>query len=114
MKLLNSMFTVVEVQDANHYRIALHPEHIIYQAHFPGHPITPGVCIVKMLTELKGVKLVEIKNLKFVTPLSPVEDPEVSVSFDKVQEDGDVVRLRGSIVDGDKVYTKFSLIGKHA
>ena len=34
------------------YTIKLIPSCVIYQAHFPGEPITPGVCIVQMAKEL--------------------------------------------------------------
>ena len=34
------------------YEIALNAQHFIYQAHFPGEPITPGVCILQMACEL--------------------------------------------------------------
>ena len=40
------------------YEIALNAQHFIYQAHFPGEPITPGVCILQMACELLGVGIV--------------------------------------------------------
>ena len=32
--------------------IRLLPDNVIYKAHFPEKPITPGVCIVQMAVEL--------------------------------------------------------------
>ncbi len=55
MKLQNSMYRIVnssEETDMIDYQIELNPEHYIYKAHFPGNPITPGVCIIKMITEV--------------------------------------------------------------
>ena len=45
MRLINKMFSIVS--EGETVRIQLHPEHVIYQAHFPGSPITPGVCIIQ-------------------------------------------------------------------
>lgn len=47
------------------------PESPIYAAHFPGYPITPGVCLVQMVLELMGKEMTGAKDIKFVTPLMP-------------------------------------------
>ena len=61
----------------------------IYKAHFPGFPVTPGVCIVGMAVELasalvgRKLELSEAKDIKFVTPIFPkgetVIDFEISL-----------------------------------
>ena len=59
------------------FRVRLNPEHIIYKAHFPEQPITPGVIIVRMAVELlseslgRRVRLVAAPNIKFSAPLFP-------------------------------------------
>ena len=47
------------------------PESPIYAAHFPGYPITPGVCLVQMALELMGKEMTGSKDIKFVTPVMP-------------------------------------------
>ena len=47
------------------------PESSIYAAHFPGYPITPGVCLVQIALELMGKEMAGAKDIKFVTPLMP-------------------------------------------
>ena len=57
MKLLDSLFSIVSAssEDGRHvYTIRLNPEHFIYKAHFPGEPITPGVCIMQIAIELRS------------------------------------------------------------
>ncbi len=123
MKLLNEMFSIVgptgnlvnvnerDFSDVDEFTIRLNPEHIIYKAHFPNHPITPGVCIIRIIRELLelklGVKLVlkEVKNLKFVIPVSPINDPEVTIKWNLKE-----FHAKGSVEGNDKIYTKFSLI----
>ena len=41
------------------FRLRLNPEHFIYQAHFPGEPVTPGVCILQIGKELLAELLQE-------------------------------------------------------
>ena len=54
MILQNELYTIVETGD-NVARIRLLPECAIYQGHFPGNPVTPGVCQVGIVEELAGM-----------------------------------------------------------
>ena len=58
--------------DADGATIRLLPESPVYKGHFPGYPITPGVCLVEIALELMGeVRLVGAKNIKFTSPIIP-------------------------------------------
>ena len=58
-------------QGQSGFNIILNPDHLIYKAHFPGQPVTPGVCILQMIQEIlseqEGMPLFirKIKNVKF-------------------------------------------------
>jgi 3-hydroxyacyl-[acyl-carrier-protein] dehydratase len=86
MVLRDKMFSV-ECEEGSKTTIQLHPDYLIYQAHFPGNPITPGVCIVQIIGELaesrvgRQLSLHKVVNLKFLAPLSPVETPFADVIF---------------------------------
>jgi 3-hydroxyacyl-[acyl-carrier-protein] dehydratase len=118
MNLLNSMFRLLswEEGDAPTAHVALNADSTIYRAHFPGNPITPGVCMLQLVGELLEDRrqgtlvLQEVKNLKFVSPLSPVDTPEIAVTFGRCTLDGDTLAVRGTIVHGDTIFAKFSLI----
>ncbi|SET25146.1 hypothetical protein [Prevotella sp. kh1p2] len=115
MKLLGTMFRI-DRSGADSCQLSLMAGHVIYRAHFPGKPVTPGVCIVKMLGELLELRLNtqlelrEIRNLKFIAPISPVDDGQIEVVFDQVTQAESAVQCKGSIVWGERIYTKFSLI----
>lgn len=67
----------------------------IYKAHFPGFPVTPGVCIVGMAVELasalvgRKLSLTDAKDVKFVTPIFP--KGETVIDFELSLE-GDVLK----------------------
>ena len=109
------MFTIVG-GDADHVMIALNANHQIYQAHFPGNPITPGVCIVQIIGELlsgrvnRPLALSKITNLKFNATISPIDNPEVEVVFTSVEDTGEACIAKGAIMDGETAMTKFSLV----
>ena len=55
MELKNSLYQITGKETngtAVSYDLQLDASHVIYQAHFPGEPITPGVCIIQIAKEL--------------------------------------------------------------
>lgn len=97
------------------FQVQIHKEWPIYKAHFPGHPITPGVCIVQMIQELlqaylgRKVSLRKAKTVKYTAIISPDEVSELSVSFPKIeqQEDGSL-KVQAQVAGGETIYTKLS------
>ena len=126
MKLLNDMFLPGKQPESGHattdgapasIQIRLNADHLIYTAHVPGNPITPGVCLVQALGELlclqtgRKLRLSRIVNLKFVSTISPVEHAVVTVNFTQIENVGNTCKAKGCITaEDDKVMTKFSII----
>ena len=108
--------------------VRLLPESAVYRGHFPGYPITPGVCIVQIALELaeemadqvghddrnemagqaghddRKVRLVAAKNIKFTSPVIP-EDGKV-LRFDLSGKDG---KWGVEVYDGEVLAAKMSL-----
>lgn len=115
MRLLDEMFETVSHHDPQTV-LRLNAAHPIYQLHFPGSPVTPGVCLVKLLGELlqrkldRRLELKRIVNLKFVQPLSPLETSLLIVDFTSVAATEEGLHAKGTITANDQVATKFSLV----
>ena len=118
MILQDNLFTIVSQQQEEGnaaFQVRLNPEWPIYKAHFPGHPITPGVCIVQMIQELLQVLvqrelcLRQAKNVKYVAIVSPEDVTELTVTFSKIetQPDGSL-KVQAQVANGETLYTKFS------
>lgn len=94
MRLKNDLYTVLR-RDTNAlagtFEVKLNPECFIYKAHFPGEPVTPGVCIVQVAKELLEelvdcqLDIVRVKNVKFLSVLSPTDDSVVTFCVKKVE-----------------------------
>ena len=82
-KMLRGILYETVQADADGATIRLLPESPVYQGHFPGYPITPGVCLVEIalerVSEREGrpVRLVAAKNIKFMSPVLPTETTEL-------------------------------------
>lgn len=94
-------------------RVLFNKDHEIYKAHFPGNPITPGVCIVQVLKDLvcrkfdKGFIFSPVANIKFLNVVNPEQTPEVdfNVKYSLVEEK---VKVNVTVTDSEKTYTKIS------
>ena len=118
MTLQDNLFTIVSQQqdeDIAIFQVRLNPEWPIYKAHFPGHPITPGVCIVQMVQELlqvllhRELNLRQAKNVKYVSIVSPEEVTDLTVTFSKIEEQPDgSLKVQAQVANGETLCTKLS------
>ncbi|MBR5808175.1 MAG: hydroxymyristoyl-ACP dehydratase [Alistipes sp.] len=119
MKLLDSLYTIVseDVAEGRHsYTIELDPEHFIYKAHFPGEPITPGVCIMQIAHELLE-KLCDcqlniecVKSVKFLRVISPNENTTINYIFQKVTIDEGGVKCQVEVATEEVTFAKLSIV----
>lgn len=88
--LKGSFFDIVSkerTETGDRVTVRLNPSHDIFKGHFPGYPITPGVCIVQMATEISSqlqnrpLEFVGAKDIKFLTPIFPAQTPELCFDF---------------------------------
>jgi len=87
--LLNDFFTIKNIEAGEKYtiQIELNPKHKVYQGHFPGNPIAPGVCLTQMVKETvehitkKKLTMVTGDNLKFTAILNPEVNPNVTMTL---------------------------------
>lgn len=121
MTLKNNLYRIAnKITDDKSYRLELIPDCMIYRAHFPEQPITPGVCIIQiaseLLTELYSLtfELSSVSNAKYLAVINPQETPELSYTFKKVVFDEENTSVKVSVIvsNNDTVFTKLSLVYK--
>lgn len=119
MKFFDSLYSVTQSRKTEggfEFDISLFPEHFIYKAHFPGEPITPGVCIIQIATELFSLamdapmSLYSAKNVKFLKIVSPSERTDFNFTFSKIVVEGDLVKFACVLSAENEIYAKLSLI----
>ena len=129
MQLKNNLYKIISKEEDSsmvNYTIELNPSCVIYQAHFPKEPITPGVCIVQigkelieeLLTEKMSVscklEIVKVKNVKFLSVISPRDTLHVTYQMKKVElsDDNKMVEAQWVVLSDEKVMAKTSLVMK--
>jgi 3-hydroxyacyl-[acyl-carrier-protein] dehydratase len=117
MKLLNDFYEVLALEhvgDELRGRVKLNPNHFIYEVHFPGNPVTPGVCLLQMAMELLGeflqkdVQLQTAVNIKFKRPVNTDIEPWFVFSFKENRDHQQLLCV--SIENEEKQYAKMTLM----
>jgi len=68
--------------------VQINPEHAIFEGHFPGQPVVPGVCMLQMVKELaekaseKKLQLRKVAQVKYLQVLVPKWDNPIRLQID--------------------------------
>lgn len=92
--------------------ITIDAGHRIFDGHFPGQPVVPGVCMMQIVRELaeQGVgvplQITTADNMKFLSILNPHEHGEVVVTVGYVLN-GNSYTVDGTLSAGTVTFFKF-------
>ena len=113
MLLENKFFRVLDVKrDENLqaiYRVQIVPDCKVYNGHFPGDPVCPGVCNMETIKECasfmlgRQLRYESIKQCRLTALATPVVCPEVNVTV-SLTETGDAFQIIGQIADEKQTY----------
>lgn len=123
MKLLNNLYKILSVEKDDKkvsYNIRLNNDDVIYKAHFPGYPVTPGVCIIQIAMEILEIEshaslsLQKVNNAKFLAVLSPAKDPVITFKIAKMTEATDTNCISAQLIVSSPttVFSKLSILCK--
>ncbi len=93
--------------------VTLNAQHKIFEGHFPGQPVLPGVCQLQMVKELlerataQKLFLSEAGNCKFLQMIDPTQTNVLVITIDYKKEE-DTVTCNAVIKSGDAVYLKMN------
>jgi len=93
--------------------IKLNENHEIFKGHFPGNPVTPGVCMMQIVKELteeftgKKLFLKSASNVKFMAIINPFETPDLHLQL-TVSETEEEVKVKNTTSFGETIALKLS------
>ncbi|WP_159022224.1 3-hydroxyacyl-ACP dehydratase [Formosa sp. L2A11] len=85
--------------NAIHVTINLNKDHDVFNGHFPGNPVTPGVCMVQIIKEITQdyvntpLFLQNISNIKFTALINPNVNAELILELSIIEEN-DTVKIK--------------------
>ncbi len=79
--LLKDFYTVNQIEKVSETKynsvIELNKNHDVFKGHFPGNPVTPGVCMMQIIKELaqeivgSSLVMTSSSNVKFMAIINP-------------------------------------------
>ena len=113
MMLIKDYYTIEDVVKKDDgttcFQIHLRPDSAVYEGHFPGEPVSPGVCNIQMIKECaeqvagKSLLLNNLQQCRLTTLVTPILHPQVEVTI-LLEEKGDAYKLKATIGKGEEVY----------
>ena len=92
------------------FTVSLNPDCGVYEGHFPGSPVCPGVCNLQMVRECaqeaagREFRIKEIKQCRYVSLMSPQTHPQVTVDLSlEPSGEGELTLLKASVLKGDEL-----------
>ena len=119
--LLPDFFKIINADIADNaalVEVELNPQHAIFQGHFPGHPITPGVCVTQIAVDLfshiqqREYAMIKAKSIKFIHIIKPEENPRVHYQLNWEQVDGQQYQLKAVVYHEDTTFAKINITVK--
>ncbi|MGN1211838.1 MAG: beta-hydroxyacyl-ACP dehydratase [Candidatus Cryptobacteroides sp.] len=89
-------------EDGDWFTVRLNPDCEVYEGHFPGNPVSPGVCSIQMLKECaevllgKRIFIAGMPACRFKVLLNPADYPTLTVHM--VVGDG---CFKAEVLDGE-------------
>ncbi len=117
--LISNLYSVIKSDKINNenikIQIELNPKHPIFEGHFPGNPIMPGVCMMQIIKELtedflqKEVQLSKVSNVKFMATINPFLNPILELDLNIIENENEIKVKNSSFFDKTTAL-KFSAI----
>ncbi|MNU65110.1 (3R)-hydroxymyristoyl-ACP dehydratase [compost metagenome] len=93
--------------------ISIDPNHTIFDGHFPGNPVTPGVVQLEIVKEILGTqfnKTIQLKTLatsKFLAVLNPVNTPDAALKMTITEQEDHSLKVSGQMSTSEGICLKF-------
>lgn len=99
-------------QDKYVAEIKLNNTHEVFRGHFPGNPVTPGVCMMQIVKELtehilnKKLQLSKSSNVKFMALINPEVNPNLRLELDILDVEESKHKVKNTTYFGETVALK--------
>ncbi|MBZ4035838.1 3-hydroxyacyl-ACP dehydratase [Flavobacterium sp. 17A] len=120
--ILKDFYKVIsqEKTDDSKYkiRILVNANHEVFNGHFPGNPIMPGVCMIQIIKELtesitqSSLMIQTLSNVKFMALINPEINPELVLELDITTTEDDLVKVKNTTYFNETTALKLSNVYK--
>ncbi len=116
MILLGDFYTIKNLTTVDavvNAELELNAGHKIYEGHFPGQPVTPGVCMLQMIKEIietvlhRETRLVRANEMKFLLMIIPGENNIINAQIKYTIDENEGIHVVATLLKDNATYFKF-------
>lgn len=113
--LLDTFFKIVNTsqeEEKTMVQVELDKDHKIYEGHFPGNPVVPGVCLIQMIKEVievqqqQKLRLSTADEIKFLNIVNPLTANLLNIEIKKRPNAENQMAFSIIMTDGQITYLK--------
>jgi 3-hydroxyacyl-[acyl-carrier-protein] dehydratase len=113
--LLNNFFTLTDVEAIGpdiKASLVINARHKIFEGHFPGQPVVPGVCMMQMVKEIieqvtaKQTCLVKAQEMKFLAIINPKQNNTIQATLKYTVQQHDII-VMATLFKDELIHFKF-------
>jgi len=114
--LQGNFFAISHLEEADlsiKATLTINAGHPVFEGHFPGQPVVPGVCMMQMIKELleqvvgKKTDLVKAGDMKFLAVIDPLVNSEIDAALKYSTDEGGAIAVSATLFKGDLTFFKF-------
>ncbi|MDR2883323.1 MAG: hydroxymyristoyl-ACP dehydratase [Alistipes sp.] len=104
---MKDLFDIIPARGEGVFDVRLNPDHAVFQGHFPGNAVLPGVCSMMIVRECasslvaRPLQYVHVKESKFLAAITPDAHLTVAIRLSTNADTGDVYTLDATIRCGE-------------
>lgn len=93
------------------YKLQLMSDHEVYQGHFPGNPVSPGVCSIQTIRECcedaigQQLSIDTISQCRFLALLTPDKGNDLKLTLNLTADD-EAYKVEATLEGNDTTYVK--------
>lgn len=114
--LQNDFFTLSNLEiegSAIKADLVINAGHRIFEGHFPGQPVVPGVCMMQMVKEIveqvigRKTNLIKANEMKFLAIIDPLKNNVISAILNySIEENGNLI-VSATFFKDELIHYKF-------
>lgn len=120
--LLQDFYKIISLEKKEEQKylavLLINEKHAVFQGHFPGNPIMPGVCMMQIIKELteqiteSTLIMQSLSNVKFMALINPEVNPELRLELDIIATEEGTVKVKNVTYFNETVALKLGSVYK--
>jgi len=110
-----SVDTISTISDGKYLAsITLNKNHAIFKGHFPGNPVTPGVCMMQIIKEITenilnvSLTMISTSNVKFMALINPEVNAKLTLDLEISENEASEIKVKNTTSFDETVALKLS------